>query len=527
MLTRIYYSLSLLAALFLAGSASAADSLAVRRQVDRSVLLYKAALEQTGMHTFRPQIWQNSAIRYDLRTYSLTSVDLSGSIDRRGAASLAQEGNRRRDLRVDIRSFVALNDRERLFGEAGYRNGRRDNVQWNENSDYNLIYPYVVGDSIGGWMNEEEYRFGGTYVRRLHRWRVGIGVHYRAMTAYRDKDPRPRNTVSDLQAGVSAALQPGADRHILALALRGRKYSQQTNIAFLADKGSSSVYQMIGMGMDYVRFAGAQTSTRHTGLGIGGSIDWMPANRQGRNNGLSASLKVDYLHLTKRLPNANYAPINEVKQTDIALETAWTQETMRWQRAVGLTAAYGKRTGIENIFGDPAAGVYPQLSSISQYTNTTLTALLTARIGQPTEAIGNRLFGWNVEPAVGYDYLKPEYKGNQRFMELSTLQGTLKAQLFVQLPRWLLTATAGGGYSAALAHDYSLPGLNAASSVGVALYANYRYLSDNCFTAHIALRADYAIGTRYALTLSARWRHDNYQTCGTSNRGEVAVGVLF
>ncbi|RGX78977.1 hypothetical protein DXA68_09395 [Bacteroides stercorirosoris] len=136
----------------------AADTLTVEQKI---------VSEYSHKAVFRNQIWQNIAIRYDLRPFSLTTVSLNGLYEERGNAALAQEGNGEKNFSAEVNSSVVLNQRNRLFGTASYRNGRRENVIWNENSDYSLIYPYVVGDSIGGYMKEEEYKFSGGYTTAL------------------------------------------------------------------------------------------------------------------------------------------------------------------------------------------------------------------------------------------------------------------------------------------------------------------------------------------------------------------------
>ena len=76
-------------------------------------------------------------------------------------------------------------------------------------------------------------------------------------------------------------------------------------------------------------------------------------------------MRTDYFHLTKELVSINYAPINEVKNVDISLETAWTHRNREWKYGVNLLAALQQRTGVENIFGDPTANVYPKISSVA------------------------------------------------------------------------------------------------------------------------------------------------------------------
>ena len=77
---------------------------------------------------------------------------------------------------------------------------------------------------------------------------------YRASHNYRDKDPRPRNTASDLSFSAGGGYRLGTYR--IGVSADFRYYQQYSEISFLADKGSTSVYHVLGLGMDYARFAG-------------------------------------------------------------------------------------------------------------------------------------------------------------------------------------------------------------------------------------------------------------------------------
>ncbi len=484
----------------------------------------KLLSEYSHSTTFCKQAGQNIAIRYDLRPFSLTTVSLNGLYEERGNAALAQEGNGEKGFSAKVNSSVVLNQHNRLFGTASYRNGRRENVVWNENSDYSLLYPYVVGDSIGGYMKEEAYQFSGGYTHRHGKWTAGAEVDYRAVIAYRDKDPRPRNVISDLRASLALSRQLGR-KYRLGLSVQARQYNQKSDIRYLADKGSTSVYQMLGLGMDYVRFAGSQTSSRYIGSGIGGSIDLLPTNGHGACDGFSASLRTDYFHLTKELPNVNYAPINEVKHTTLSLESAWTHRNREWEYGVRLLAAWQQRTGIENIFGDPTGSAYPKISSVAQYKNHTLQAALKGMIGQRPD--GARRWGWTLLPTAGYGQTKLEYKGNGRYVEIASAHGGLEAQSLWKMSGILLSASLAGGYTANVKSGYSLTGLDSKGSVSTTLLSNIDYLSDGHASLALGLRGDYAVNDRYAVFLSARWLHQEYSRCGGTDRIEVSLGVTF
>lgn len=122
---------------------------------------------------FRGEIWQNPALYYYYTPYTWTRLDVNGAYHDKGKASLKQEGDKDTRIGVDVNSFVILSERDRVFGSAGYRSEKQENVLWNENIDWKLIAPYVTGDSIGGFLKGETYYFNGGYASESGSWTWG------------------------------------------------------------------------------------------------------------------------------------------------------------------------------------------------------------------------------------------------------------------------------------------------------------------------------------------------------------------
>lgn len=80
---------------------------------------------------FRGEIWQNPALYYYYTPYIWTRLDVMELIMIR-KASLKQEGDKDTRIGVDVNSFVILSERDRVFGSAGYRSEKQENVLWNE-----------------------------------------------------------------------------------------------------------------------------------------------------------------------------------------------------------------------------------------------------------------------------------------------------------------------------------------------------------------------------------------------------------
>lgn len=492
----------------------AADTLAVGTKI--------IEMNDLSYH-FRQQVYANSVMRFGWLPFSFTSVRIGGVYESRGSAAISQEGNGRKLAEADVNSFVVLSPSSRLFGFASYQNGKRTNVLWNENADFNLLYPYVTGDSIGGFMNEESYRFSGGYVRAFDKWRLATELKYRAMLAYRDKDPRPRNVVSDLELQLSASRLLGAS-YQLATSLSVRTYDQKSSISFLGDKGSTSVYQMLGLGMDYVRFAGNEFSSQYQGLGFGASVEFLPAAQHNEYDGFGLSVAGSYFHLSKKLDGISQE-INALNHYKLSVETSWMKQTLRKGYGMKIEGLIHQRMGRETIFGEQTNGVYTKLHDVEQFKSPLVN--LTMSGFYQTKITDQSVVGWLIMPYLGYGSFVPEYRSAGRKVEISAWNGGMQIQGVRKIDRFLLTAGLQTRYTSNLTNRQMLPGVNTQSSLGKTLMSNINYLTDDHFDMDLSLRGDYAWSTDYAFQLKIRWKYEKYQKNGKINLFELSLGVVF
>ena len=133
---------------------------------------------------------------------------------------------------------LRLDPRSQSLPELDYTNGTLRNVRWNSTSDYRLLYPYILADSIGGDLKQEQYHFYGGYTRMDGRFNYGITAGYRASQAYRQVDPRPRNITAELSADLSAGYRSGT--YVLGVAGGIRTYKQQQSVDFYDPNGANT-----------------------------------------------------------------------------------------------------------------------------------------------------------------------------------------------------------------------------------------------------------------------------------------------
>lgn len=258
-----------------------------------------------------------------------------------------------------------------LWGDASYLNGHQRDVVWNETSDIDLIYPYVTADAKGGDLNMERYRLAGGYADHTDRWAWGATLSYDAGQYFRNVDPRPRNITGllDISAG-AAILATGS--HFAGLSLNYRKYKQDSDIDFKSEMGEEKIYHLTGLGNHYSRFAGTGENSYYNGHRIGLTADFYPES----NRGFAASAGLSRFSFEKILTDLNKLPLVKVNHDALTLQGSWRAPGRVHDWGAAVTAEAYKRSGTENIFGDPSASIYPQIGSLAMYRDKSVSAAI-------------------------------------------------------------------------------------------------------------------------------------------------------
>lgn len=484
-----------------------------------TVLIEKKLLTQySPKANFNTAVWLNPAVKFNMFDENLTTVSIGGDFANNDKAYIMQEGYSDREFIFKAESFYKITEADLVYGSASYSNRHINNVLWNENTDFLFVYPYVTGDGIGGYLHEEDYCFAGGYVRKVGLWAIGAELGYRASISYRDKDPRPRNIVSDLQA--KFAFSRSINNYKLGFSVKGRKYNQNSSITYLADKGETPVFHMLGLGMDYVRFRGTHTSVRYSGYEVGGSIDLLPKN----TNGFSLAIGGKFMHINKVLSSINYAPINEIDEFNISLDASYLEENKLFTYGVILEGDYIYRMGTENILGDPTANQFVVISQVTQFYSPTIIAEVTGFFGNN---IHTNKWVWNIKPYLNYFMLNPSYLASARYIKSSNLKAGVEMQSLWKMKKLSISVDLDFDYSANISSDYYLSDLEENTSVGETLLANIDYLCDSYFDVYIGSRIDYYINQKYSIYLSGGYKHYVYKQSGNIAMGGVSLGFAF
>ena len=383
-----------------------------------------------------------------------------------------------------------------LWGSAGYSNGFLRSVNWNESADLETVGPYVIADSVGGNMRAESYSFAGGYADHNDRWAWGAALGYKAGLYYRNVDPRPRNTTNrlDISAGVSVRI--GSSDYSAGLSLNYQKYKQTGNLMFVNEMSDNRFWHLTGLGTHYERFESLGNAHYYNGNRIGITADLFPRTRRGLSVAAGwQRMKTDHI-----LTGLNKLPLQTLTDNGLSAQGAWLAPGAVHDWSVSATLRYGRRTGAENIFGNPSSGVYPQIGSMDMYRRTRISVT------------GRGLWQWHplqgallaVEPAVTFSSDHQRYADPQRHIDNDRLIPSLRILASRGFGRlWRASAEMTAEVSVPLSTSVLLP-WDPSVSAGLQTMELERadILTKSYTTCGLRLSASRAIADRYALQLA-------------------------
>lgn len=313
-----------------------------------SLQLYKKLDNQYNIErNFRNQMYYNPASMSDYSSSSFSEFRV-GYHDEDKKIYRQQLGAGEKGLSIQADSYLKLNPKTTVWGNAGYQNLKMKTFRWNENLDFERIAPYVAADSVGGNLNLEKYHFAGGLSQKLNdRWTVGGELSYTAQLGYRTRDPRLKSTTSDLLVKAGANYRVYREYEI-GLFGNFNKYTQNSSLNFQSVLGKPFVYQMVGSGISNYFFSGGVNPTQtFEEFGYRGGIQI--SNKKGKDFYLQASAGRSNNTKSHRDGNSStFFEISELENKNFLFEGAKFFSLSEKHR-IGVLANYSAivRTGTE------------------------------------------------------------------------------------------------------------------------------------------------------------------------------------
>ncbi len=264
---------------------------------------------------------------------------------------IPQKGSGRKGFYVDAASYYKNKNRLTLWGNANYSNQTAIKVKYNESLDYDLIYPYVMADSVGGDIKMESYAISGGLAKKIGKVYYGLTTGYTGVQNYRDRDPRPNNISSDINAALSAAISL-TTRYKLALNMQGNKYNQRNRLGFENELGYPLVYHDAGLGAYNTMLAGNRV------IAYVNATSWSPVIHLVTTKEKGFLFKTGYrrLALQKRLDDINENIATAVEDR-FFIDGGYAKNGEHTTWLLQMNAVVKNRKGTEAVFNN-TGGVY-------------------------------------------------------------------------------------------------------------------------------------------------------------------------
>ncbi len=433
-----------------------------------------------------PALAGNPAL-YGLRQpCSLSEISVGFSRSIFDKAAIAEQGKDCGIASFDAATYLHAG-KATITGFATYANGKIFGVQGSETSDATLLYPYYSADERGGDFKHERYVFGGSYSSSFAtNWIYGAELSYQAVQDYRQRDPRPKNTIGKLD--VKAAIGYSLAAYDIALAAKAEKYSQNNSIIFMSELGEDKIYHTTGLGTHYTRFAGLGKEAAYKGVAFGGEISMAP-----KTAGVFADIAYRHFHFTKHLIELNNLPL--VKSDDNGIDVAAGWQAPSW--SAKIFGSHSSRKGHENIFGDPTGQVYPQIATIDAFSLSQSTAGISGLWRRLSER-----YRIDTHAQLSYNQLTEKYL-DLRGRSFKTLTAALGAEYVASFSRIYLHLTIGTCYTKVLSH--SAFGFTDEDFLSVLALQNYLTAAGDRFNIEFRPGLDYRLpkGRNIGLRLAA------------------------
>lgn len=425
-----------------------------------------------------------------------------------------EEGNGYLLPELQAKTYIRLTPKSVVWGEASYRNGKQFSKSYNSVADFDLLYPDVTADSIGGDTHRERYYFAGGYAVETGRWLLGGELKLRAEQEYRTYDPRMRGIVYDISLNAGAALAIG--KYHLGFSAEGNIYRQTADVDLYSEMSSMGELQMTGLGTNYVRFSGSNRSIFYKGKGGRLALDVQPSAKTGWIVHLSHSIN-EYERI---LDEYNSLPITTLYRQQTNLKVGWKKQTSKNEKALLVHALYDKRASDEHVAGSAAGQDYPILANLTMYHQHRFDVGATGVYGRGD---------WHMMLKAGYFSNSEKYEYVQRKMGYSNLYGEFTAQWIKAVKENVkLDLNLLAGYTGNVGSEIVMPYANMSPSIKKYINTTYIYQKASYAHAQASLRADYR---------PKKWRVGLYGQVATAwkycTEGEYeanvqgALGVVF
>lgn len=500
-------------ALFLACSVMAVG----QETKDKQHLAYQSLEHVMPMKNFGAEVYRNPAFQCFHYTTSLNNLSLGYDYRHATSPKALEQGDGHSRAFADIDAYLHKG-KTTLWGKAYYGNGSVRNIRYNETSDYMILYPYLMADTVGGKSQQERYHFMGGFSYPIgKRWMIGAEGQYTALMEYRTRDPRPKNLTGNLRAKLGLSYNIFND-YWLGMGATASKYKQTNEVKLYNEVSVPVIYHLTGLGNDYYRFRGENTSTYYKGYGVGGMITL--SQKSGR--GVLAQMEYEYSDLDKIITSLNQLPMANMKSHHQSLTFGYIGGNKLNTFGCKVKESFEARRGIENVFGTAQDNIYPQIAEMKQYHLDRF-----ATVMQLIYQHSQKAYNYGVTLDGGYTSYAEKYMEAYRKLKSSSFSSALGLHVNAMFGRWLLLSNLNAAYHWSMDNQLDVSEGDKSASMFVPVAYKYDYLSSNRWMTDVSLELGFLADSRVMPFIRLNWQYDGYLHGEHQNCLLVSTGIRF
>lgn len=451
---------------------------------------------------------------------SISTVSVSGEWSHRDKAVMEQLGSGHMLGSVSAESYMRIGAKSAVWGAADFTTGSYHDIRWSDCIDYLRVAPYVLGDGTGGDLSDRRYHFSGGYATGISRWTIGAEASYRAEIAYRNRDPRIKTVVSDLDVVCGASCRI-TDSYMAGFNGGFNIYRQNCDLDFYNPVNDINTYTLTGLGTFYRRFMGntnKNSGYESTGYNLG--LQWQPAGRYG----FYADAGYRYYRMEQRLRNYNNLTLgyslNDIFKAGISYVATVTESIVL---SPEISCAFVRRKGVENLFGTSTGASYEKIGSRSPYRNAVsgFDASVVAQI-----AHGDACF--TIRPVVSCIKNKESYADPDRLMDVThVVYGLSLGGSSILVGGWLIEGGFEGCYAVAASEESRFDGFDEDDLPGLCVRNNYDMLQADVVSARVSAAVLRQLRAGIVVSFHAGYGLSDYIGRDCGHEIFVAFGTTF
>lgn len=459
-------------------------------------------------HDFVSLQWNNVSSKFYYPVEKFTDIEMGLLTSQKRDLFMSQEGDAYRDIYFRSKSFYKDSIKV-LQGAASYSNTINNNVNWNTASDYNLFYPYIMADTIGGDSYKEIYAFSGAYAFAYKGNVLGLEARYKASLEHREVDPRPLNTCSDLYFAINSVSKI-RNTVLLGFNLSYRQYQQKNSVNVFRPSEQYNFLYLRGFGLSSEYFS-SKFSRRNNLYHLkeySAQLAFMPQDTKGLY--FISSYKKTNINFMLDANNKSIASMQKHNFTnEIAYKLINNKVSVSLLSDLLIGKAYEYNYKITGLF----------FNKNNKY-NTSLYSSKLNIMYSPGNINTANYFALFMK----YNSYRAEYKKDNALQEIDKFIIGVNTNILFQFKKLSVNCNLGVEYNNSLNKNIKLP-LNIDLNTKHMLLSNHLYMSENYVETNMNLRFYYVLKHKREIFTKINLSHKNFINYSDNYIASIALGL--